>query len=73
MRDLIALFMIAFGVAQFCYFGYNIYTLLVLFVFAFAAGILGGLDTRQADTSDSDALSTLAQIERNRYHRKHDQ
>lgn len=73
MRDLIALILIAFGLAQFFYFGYNILTLLVLLVFGFTAGVIGGLDSRRVDTSDSDDLATLAQIERNRYHRKHDQ
>lgn len=65
---MIPMLITAVALIQFAAFGINIFTMLIGFVLAVLAGIIGGSrNNSNRSTRDSDNLAMIAQIERNKY------
>lgn len=79
MRFIICLFLIILALGQFVYFGMNIFSFMVLLLISFVIGVISALgeygakSNQYRDNSSARDLAMLAQIERNRYFRKHEQ
>lgn len=69
MSQIISLLLITIGVGQFIWLKYSILSMLILVIFCFIGGLLGG-KPRTAKETENDNIANLAQIERNRYLRK---
>ncbi len=66
MRTTIALLLVAFGIAQYIFWGYNILSLMLMILLGFIAGIVSGTKSTRAE-KNSDNIDMIATIERNKY------